>query len=276
MRTLFDFIIRFNYVFVFLILETVSFFFIIRNHSYQRTGFLNSAGIVTGSIYNTYFKFSEYLNLGKVNEDLKRENAGLREQLQLFEAAQLPNEEICDTNGNVLYEYIPVKAINFSTHRINNYITLNKGSKDGIAKDMGVITDKGVVGIVNKVSANFSTAMSVLHKDCRVSVKIKRFNYPGTLEWTGGSPLEAELIGIPQHLPIAKGDSVLTSGFSAIFPENLPVGIISNFHLDQGSSFYTVVVQLTGGHETLQFAYVVNNLYQKEQRELEQQNEPAK
>ncbi|MDZ4847619.1 MAG: rod shape-determining protein MreC [Chitinophagales bacterium] len=276
MRTLFDFIIRFNYVLVFLILEAVSFFFVIRNHSYQRTGFLNSAGVVTGNIYNTYFKFSEYLNLGKVNEDLKTENATLREHLQLFETAQLPNEEICDTAGNILYEYIPVKAINFSTNRINNYITLNKGSNDGIAKDMGVVTDKGVVGIVNKVSANFSTAMSVLHKDCRVSVKIKRFNYPGTLQWSGGSPQEAELIGIPQHLPLVKGDSVLTSGFSAIFPENIPVGIISDFYVDQGSSFYMVVVQLAGGHETLQFGYVVNNLYQQEQRELEQQNEPAK
>lgn len=276
MRTLFDFIIRFNYVFVFLILEVVSFFFIIRYHSYQRTGFLNSAGVVTGSIYGTYFKFSEYLNLGKVNEDLKMENARLREQLQLFETAQQPVEEICDTIGRIVYEYIPVKAINFSTNRINNFITLDKGSKHGIAKDMGVVTDKGVVGIVNKVSANFSTAMSVLHKDCRVSVKIKRFNYPGTLQWSGGNPQEAELIGIPQHLPLAKGDSVLTSGFSAIFPENLPVGVITDFYLDKGSSFYTVVVQLTGGHETLQFAYVVNNLYQHEQRGLEQQNQTAK
>ncbi len=273
MRTLFDFIVRFNYFLIFLILEAFSFFFVIRNHNYQRTGFLNSAGVVTGNIYNTYFRFSEYLNLGKVNEDLKNENARLREQLQAFELALFPNEEICDTNGNVLYEYIPVKAINFSTNRINNFITLNKGSKDGIAKDMGVITDKGVVGIINKVSGNFSTAMSVLHKDCRVSVKIKRFNYPGTLEWTGGSPSEAQLIGIPQHLPLAKGDSVLTSGFSAIFPENLPVGVISDFYIDQGSSFYTVVVQLSGSHETLQFAYVVNNRYQTEQRELEMQND---
>jgi rod shape-determining protein MreC len=273
MRNLFDFLVRFNYILIFLILEAVSFFFIIRNHNYQRTGFLNSAGVVTGGVYNSYFKFSEYLNLGKVNEDLKTENARLREQLQLFETAQLPGQEICDTNGYLLYEYIPAKAINFSTTRINNFITLNKGSNSGIAKDMGVITSDGIVGIINKVSPNFSTAMSILHKDCRVSVKIKRFNYPGTLQWNGGSPTEAELIGVPQHLPIAKGDSVLTSGFSAIFPENLPVGVISDFYLDQGSSFYTVVVKLSGSHETLQYAYVVNNLYQKEQRELEKQND---
>lgn len=273
MRNLFDFLVRFNYILIFLILEVISFFFVIRNHNYQRTGFLNSAGVVTGGIYGTYFKFSEYINLGKVNEDLKAENARLHEQLQRFETGYVLNQEVCDTNGVLIYEYIPAKAINFSTTRINNYITLNRGSNSGIEKDMGVVTPEGIVGIVNKVSPNFSTAMSILHKDCRVSVKIKRFNYPGTLQWNGGSPNEAELIGIPGHLPLVKGDSVLTSGFSAIFPENLPVGVIEDFYLEQGSSFYTVIVRLTGQHETLQFAYVVNNLYQKEQRELEKQND---
>lgn len=273
MRNLLLFVIRFNYVFVFVILETISMAFVIRNHSYQRTGFLNSAGAVTGSVYNTYFKFSEYLNLGKVNEELKQENAKLRERMDAIEVAENAPVDICDTSSKVIYQFIPVKIINFTTTRTNNYITLNKGKNAGIEKDMGVITNNGVVGIVNQVSDNFATAMSVLHKDSRISIKIKRFNYPGTVQWSGGSPSEVELGGIPQHLPIVKGDSIITSGFSTIFPSNIPVGVIADYYVPKGSSFYTVKVHLSANLETLQYGYVVNNLYQKEQRELEVRND---
>jgi rod shape-determining protein MreC len=137
---------------------------------------------------------------------------------------------------------------------------------------MGVVTSNGIVGIVNHVSQNFSTAMSVLHKDGRISIKVKRFNYTGTMQWNGGSPSEAEVIGIPVHLPIAVGDSMITSGFSAIFPENIPVGVISELNVPTGSSFYHVRIKLSANLETLQYAYVVNNLYQKEQREVEAVN----
>lgn len=274
MRNLLHFLVRFNFFFIFLLLEIISVSFVVRNHSYQRTGFLNSAGVITGGIYNSYFRFSEYLNLGKVNEELKGENAALLQKLAVVKEPDVPFAmDSCDDTAQMPYQYIPAKAINFTTTRINNYITLNKGSRDGVAKDMGVITATGVVGIVNRVSGNFSTAMSILHKDCRVSVKIKRFNYPATLQWNGGSPSEADVVGIPQHLPIVKGDSVVTSGFSAIFPDDIPVGVITDFYLPKGSSFYTVKVRLSGNHETLQYAYVVNNLYQKEQRELETQND---
>jgi rod shape-determining protein MreC len=268
MRNLFLFLIRFNYVFAFLILEIISLAFVIRNHSYQRTGFLNSAGVITGNVYKTYFSFSEYLGLREVNEKLMRENAMLRMRQHLG-ADTLAAVDICDDSANIRYHFIPVKVINFSVNKATNYITLDKGSSAGIRRDMGVVTSTGVAGIVNHVSRNFSTAMSLLHKDSRISIKVKRFNYPGTLQWNGGSPSEAEAIGIPIHLPVAVGDSLVTSGFSAIFPENIPVGVISELSVPAGSSFYSITIKLSANLETLQYAYVVNNLYQKEQRELE-------
>lgn len=271
MRNLFLFLIRFNYVFTFLILEILSIVFVIRNHSYQRTGFLNSAGVMTGNIYKTYFSLSEYLSLRDINEKLMQENALLRMQENL-DTDTLASIDICDDSSNVRYHFIPVKVINFSVNKSTNYITLDKGKNSGIERDMGVVTSNGVVGIVNHVSRNFSTAMSLLHKDSRISIKLKRFNYPGTLQWNGGSPSEAEVIGIPIHLPVAVGDSLVTSGFSAIFPENIPVGVVSELSVPAGSSFYSVTIKLSANLETLQYAYVVNNLFQKEQRELEAEN----
>ncbi len=269
MRNLFLFLIRFNHIFVFLILETVSIVFVIRNHSYHRTGFLNSSGVITGSIYNMYFKMGEFLNLGTVNERLMEENAALRSRTGL---ADNPIPEFC-IDSQSQYQFIPVKVINFTTSRSSNYITVNKGSAAGIKEDMGLITGNGIVGIINQVSENFATAMSVLHKDSRVSVKVARFNYPGTLQWNGGDPLEGEISGIPQHLPIANGDTIITSGFSAIFPENIPVGIITGVAPEKGSSFYNVRIRFSADLNKLQFAYVVHNIYQDEQHELEMKNE---
>ncbi|HXH20093.1 MAG TPA: rod shape-determining protein MreC [Chitinophagales bacterium] len=271
MRNLLLFVIRFNYVFVFLVAEAISMVFVVRNHSYQRTGFLNSAGIITGSMLNTYFKFSEYLKLSIVNEKLMEENAFLR--MRTYGVSDtMSSIDVCDDSMRVMYQFIPAKVINFTTNKATNYLTLNKGKKAGIQRDMGVITATGIAGIVNNVSENFATAMSVLHKDCRVSVKVKRFNYPGTLQWSGGNPRIAEITGIPGYLPLAVGDTIITSGFSAIFPENIPVGVISEFEVPGGGSFYSVKVRLSSDLETLQYAYVVNNLLQKEQRELEELN----
>jgi len=271
MRNLLLFIIRFNYFFVFILLEVIAMIFVVRNHSYHRTGFLNSAGVVTGNIYASYFKLGEYINLRAINEKLMEENARLRMSSYLG-TDTLSSIDICDDSMNVIYHFIPAKVINFSVNKATNYLTLNKGKQAGIARDMGVITGNGVAGIVNHVSENFSTAMSVLHKDCRISIKVKRFNYPGTLLWKGGNPSEVEIMGIPEHLPIAQGDTIITSGFSAIFPENIPAGVISEYAASKGSSFYTVKAKLSANMETLQYVYVVKNLYQAEQRALEAQN----
>ena len=274
MRNLISFLIRFNAFFIFLLLETVALIFVFRSHTYHRTGFLNSAGHITGNVFETYFQFGEYLNLKEVNLQLMEENARLRERTDMMYTADFNSTiEVCNDTGILMYEYIPVKVINNSTDRISNYLTLNKGSRDGIRKDMGVITSSGVVGIINRVSADFSTAMSILHKDSRISIKIKRFNYPGTMFWNGGNPSVAELSGIPQHLPLAVGDSIITSGFSAIFPENLPVGIISEIESTKGSSFYEIKVLLSANLQTLQYAYVVNNLFYEQQQQLEKLND---
>lgn len=272
MRNLLLFLIRYNYVFTFLILEILSMVFVIRNHAYHRAGFLNSAGVITGNVFKAYHALSEYLNLRAVNKMLMEENSMLRMYSHVSPEA-LSAGDISEDSSRAQYHFIPVKVINFTTNKASNYLTLNKGRRAGIKKDMGVVTGSGIAGIVNYVSDNFSSAMSVLHKDSRISVKVKRFNYPCTMQWNGGNPAEAELIGIAGHLPIAAGDSIITSGFSAIFPENIPVGVITAFALPRGSSFYSVKIRLSANLETLQYAYVVKNLLQEEQRALEKLND---
>ncbi|GIV34714.1 MAG: rod shape-determining protein MreC [Chitinophagales bacterium] len=271
MRNLIHFVARFNHIFIFLALEALSLIFVIRYHSYHRAGFLNSSGFVIGNIYNSYSRIKDFFSLASVNQQLMEENARLRNRLAILEDQQSVLPEWCDDLTGDFY-FIPVKVINFTSNRIANYITVNKGASAGIRKDMGLITDQGIAGIINHVSENFATAMSVLHKDSRISIKIVRFNYPGTLQWNGGSPMEGVVTGIPQYLPIATGDTIVTSGFSAIFPANIPVGVITDYYPQKGSSFYIIKIRFTTPLDKLEYAYVVHNLNQEELRSLESQN----
>lgn len=275
MRNLFRFLIRFNSLFVFLLLEVICFSFIVKNHNYHNAKFVNSANVVTGSIYNTYYGFSEYLNLRAINDSLMKENAALKAtQYVTMHKPVLQVDTSCeDTDLLRLHTYIAARVINNSTNKIANYLTIDKGTNHGVNREMGVISATGIIGIVNEVSDNFSTVMSVLNKNSRISVKLKRFNYPGNLQWNGEDPGVAELTGIPRHLPITANDTVITSGFSSIFPENVLVGTVTSFRTTSGNNFYDIKIRLTTNFETLQYAYVVNYLYKEEQLELESRND---
>ena len=270
MRNLILFIWRNYFVFMFLSLETLAFYFILLNNKYQNTGFFNSSNAIAGNVYQTFNQFTDYVNLRDVNRSLAAEHAILRTFSENSFITIVNNKiEIKDTIHKQKYIYTNAKVINNSINKRNNYLTLNVGSLQGIAKDMGVIAPDGVVGIVKDVSENFSSVMSVLNKNTMISCKFKNTNYFGPLSWEGGDYTVAKLGDIAKHVRINVGDTIITSGASARFPDGIMVGTIKSFDLKEGNNFYDIEINLSTDFGKLSFVYVINNLMKEEQKKLE-------
>ena len=274
MRNLIDFIARFHAFFIFFILEVLSFIMIVRYHSYHNATFFNSANYLSGNFYSAVNDFKGYLLLKKTNELLAEENATLLSQIVVKDSAPgYYEKDICLDTLPYVIQYIPAKVINNTTTRANNFITLNKGSKHGIKKEMGVITQNGIVGIVADVSNNFSVVMSLLHKKSNVSVRLKKAKFIGSLNWDGSSASVAKISGVPVNALIENGDTVLTSGFSSIFPVDIPVGKVIKVENTATSNFFSIEVELFTNFYTLDYVYVIKNVFKNEQDILEARNE---
>jgi len=167
------------------------------------------------------------------------------------------------------YEFISAKVINNSTNKLQNYITLNKGLRDGIKVDMGVIGDEGVVGIIKTVSDKFSVVIPVLNDKIKINCKFKKNNYSGPLQWPGVDYRYAELKDIARHVEFSLGDSLVTSGFTNTFPEGIPVGTIENFNIKESEAYYNIKVKLAVNFRTLSHVKVINYKNYNEQRILE-------
>ncbi|MBK7107726.1 MAG: rod shape-determining protein MreC [Bacteroidetes bacterium] len=272
MRNFLQFLFRNHVLILFIILEVSSFWLIFSNNLYHNTYFINTANSVSGDVLNTYGNLTNYFYLKQVNDSLMLENISLREQLGLKtiqDSTQIIS--VNDSTGELLYSYIPALVINNSFTEPNNYITLNKGAKDGIKKDMGVITSNGVVGIVKSVSENYSVVLSVLHGDYSTRVAVKRNNAQGRLQWVYGNPKMASVVDVSEPGMLYEGDSIVTTEFSMVYPPDHLVGILKTFGREAGSVFYTLDVQLSTNFSTLKYVYVVNFLRKNERQQLETQ-----
>ena len=271
MRGLLLFIGRHHIFFLFLLLETLCVYFIIRNNNYHNASFFNSTNAVTGTIYEYYSEITEYFHLKQSNELLASENAALKESsAQAYIAYTNRVFTVGDSIYKQKYTYLDARVINNTITKRNNYLTLDKGSLHGITPEMGVIAADGVVGIVKDVSDNFSSVLSLLNKNTIISSKLKKSGYLGSLAWQGGNPKKALLSDVPKHARIAKGDTVITSGASAIFPEGVLVGFIEEFTIEPGANFYTIKVNLSTDFGKLSYVYIVKNLMKEEQEKLEE------
>jgi rod shape-determining protein MreC len=181
--------------------------------------------------------------------------------------------QIKDTTYLQSYVYSSAKVINNSTNKRQNYITLDKGGINGIKPEMGVISSKGVVGIVKNVSGNFSSVMSVLHEKNKLSAKIKKSGYFGSLVWGNNSYRIADLKDIPNHVKLAIGDTIVTSGFSSIFPENILIGTVKEFDLPEGNNFYNIKVEFAEDYKRISHVYIIRSLLKEEKELLESQNQ---
>lgn len=213
---------------------------------------------------------TDYMNLKTTNHDLAYENAQLMNSLPggLYDKA-VQAIVVKDTLLIQQYSYIPAKVINNSTTRRNNYLTLNRGTTHGIQREMGVITGSGVVGIVKDVSEHYCTVMSLLHKNTRISAKFKHNNYFGSLVWDGTDAGVADLKDIARHVQLKKDDTIVTTNYSALFPENILVGTVLSFESKAGDNFYNIKVKLSANFSNITYVYIVNNILKKEQLELE-------
>lgn len=272
MRNLVLFFIKYNAFFVFIILEIVSFYMIVNNNETQNKVFVSSANQMIGGFYERYDKVISYWNLGDVNEELAKDNKRLMEQLpNAYFNTEVDTVEVRDSLDLLQYEYIPAKVVNNSVNRYNNYLTLNRGKLHGLAQNSGVITNTGLVGVVQKTSNNYSSVMSILHHNTRISAKIKSNEYFGSLMWKGGDARYMYLDAIPKHATIEKGDTIITSGYSSMFPEGLMIGTVKKAEVIKGSNFYEVKVALSCDMNNLNHVFVVSNLMKEEKETLEEE-----
>ena len=252
-------------------MEVFCSYLIIQNNNFQRASFINSTNKVAANIQTVVNQITEYINLKTANEALTRENAGLRSFVpDVFYIDSVQQKIADDSIYHQQYSFMPAKVINNTTNRRNNYLTLNRGSIQGVKQEMGVISSHGVVGIVKDVSEHFCSVISILHKDTRISTKMKKSNYIGSLVWDGYHAGYAKLKDIPKHVKLAKGDTLVTSSYSAIFPEGIMIGVIDEFEPKAGDNFYSIDVKLSTDFDNLSYVYLITNILKEEQRKLEE------
>jgi len=266
MRNIFLFIWKNHFFFLFLLLEVISFILIVQHNDYQKSSFINSTNDFFASVNQKVNNIYDYFNLKEINKQLAEENARLRaNKINSFNITDKKSFTKNDTLYMQEYTYIEAKVVNSSINRRKNYLTLNKGAIHGIKKDMGVISPNGVVGIVTDVSPNYSTVMSVLHIDSKISAKLKKSGQIGSLVWGGTNYRKGKLKDMPTHVELQKGDTIVTSGFSAIFPENINIGYVLGYSLKNGEMFYDVDLAFAVDYNNLSYVYVVNNILKAEQ-----------
>ncbi len=224
-----------------------------------------------------YDGVTSYVSLTEENRKLQQENAELkgRNKNSIYFNQILNKEDLDSIFENKLaqqqFGYVPARIINNSINRSSNYITINKGKKHNIKPNSGVITSQGVVGIVLKVSENYSVIMSMLHRDMRISAKLSKTKHFGSLVWDGKDYRLMDLKAIPKHAPIMKGDSITTSGFSTIFPQNIRIGNVENVEHEEGDNFHSIKVKLSTDLKSTEYVYVVENRMKEEQQNLEKE-----
>jgi rod shape-determining protein MreC len=271
MRSLLRYLLK-NYAFVlFLLLEGIALTLLFSYNSYQRSKYLNSSNRIAGNIYETYNSVVQYFHLTQINKNLAEENAELRLLLENQPDVVTTGDSLVVNHGAIdtLYQFIPARVINNSVNRPFNYFTLNKGRKDGIRPDQGVISAGGIVGVVTQVSESYAVGISVLNSRWSVSAKVKKNGYFGSLIWRGENYRMASLTEIPLHVDISPGDSIVTSGYSSIFPEGIMVGTIQEFTRPEGENYYDIEVNLSTDFKSLAYVEVIENNDKPEIEELE-------
>ena len=269
MKEIIKLILKYHFTIIFILLEIVSFSLIIRHNEYQRAIFSESASTLFGNISSTITSIKDYFRLKEMNESLANENILLKNRLEKYEFLR-------DTiiHGTVVqdsipvYEYIGAKQVNATYNRTKNYITLNQGRKNGLQKEMAVCTPEGIVGLIQDLSDHFAVVIPLINVDSRISAKIKKNNYYGSLQWDGNDYAYSYLNDIPYHVEVNAGDTIVTSGLSKIFPEGIVVGYVESVD-EETANFLKIKVKLAVDFKRINHVYVILNNKKNEQTSLE-------
>lgn len=270
MQQIFNFVIRNKTFLLFLLLFGIALSLTIQSHSYHKSQFINSANSLTGGVYGTTNRIGQYLDLKEQNEILVEENQRLREIL-LNSKAETADSSKANFDDN-RFEIITAEVYRNGYNSVNNYLTINRGTRDSIQQDFGVITSKGIVGIVENTSNKYSTVLSILSKKSRINAKLKKSNQSGSLTWNTESPYTVQLEDVSTFAKITIGDTIVTGGKSTIFPKDIGIGTIKNFSKDDSGDTYIIDVELFNDMTTLQHVYIIKNNDKEEIEQLEAQN----
>ena len=296
---MFLFHFRFRGALVFGLLEIICLYLFVTNSSYHRAAFFNSANSYAGAVLARRAQVGDYFYLAELNQQLAAENASLRQQLYPADSARREADSVAlpparldslrrvryqrparqpDTlllgqqalaARNPSYPLIPARVINNMLRNVDNYLTLNVGSADGVVSGRGVVAAGGVVGRVKVVSEHYATVTSLLHSETRVASKIKRDGTIGTIRWQGEDPTHALLDNVLRETKLVQGDTVLTSSYNSVFPEGIFIGTIDSFVKEPDKNFWTIRVKLGINFSNLTYVYVVTNRQKAERDTLE-------
>lgn len=268
MRKIIDLLIKNIHSLTFSFLLLFSFFQIIDKNYYQNSKFNFFSNSIINSIKENKLIFSEYFELREINEKLIIENTFLKNLKSIS-----PDDKISYKNTDTNYLFNNGKIISNSIKFSKNFITINKGSNDKVSIDDGVISDNGLIGIVNNTSRNFSTLISILNTDLNINAKLKNSNHFGSLNWSGESYEHINLYDIPKNASIKIGDTILSGGMSAIFPEDIPIGKIETYTLPNSTNYYQIKVKLFEDMGSIKNIYIVKNNFKEEINNVEKPNE---
>jgi len=271
MRNLLNFLARYNNLIIFLVLQGIAVYLLSTGNNYHNSRFVKGFRSLTAGIEKRVSTINSYFQLRDISQLLARENAALRTSIERLSASsdQL-FFSVTDTVHFQQYTFTSAQVVNNTLNRQKNFFTLNKGSIQGMKVDMAVISGDCVAGVIVGCSKNYSVAMPLINPDFRLSARLRKNGYFGSLSWDGSDVRHVTLNEIPQHVTFGVGDTVETTGYSAIFPEGIMIGTISDFE-KSGGDFYKIRIALGADFRKLSYVTVIGNLRKEEQLELENQ-----
>jgi len=271
MKGLLEFLYKHIHWLLFLLLEGISLFLLFSFNDYQGSVWLSSANTVSGGILETEQRVTSYFGLASENRRLSEQNAQLEEQVlglrQMLDSVSL-ERLTAETEGRWPFTVVPANVVENSTSKPNNYITINKGTRDGIGPDMGVICSEGVVGVTYKCSPHYTLVLPILNSKSNISCKVRPGDSFGYLQWQGGDARLAQLRDVPRYAEVSVGDTVVTSGHSSFFPEGIPVGVIAAIDPSSDNLSTAIDVHLNPPFARLRHVFVIQNIGAAERKEL--------
>ncbi len=274
MQQIFFFVQKYKYFLFFLLLEFFAIFLIINNHSFHKSKFISSANGITGKLYQKSSQFSDYFHLKDQNKELNDENIKLKNQLELLMSKNdtVFNQTIIDTlQFHQKYTYINAKIIKNEYHKSFNFLTVNRGKKQGVLKEMAVVNSKGIIGITDVSNKDYSRVQSILNKNSKINARLKNSFHFGTLIWNGKDYNTVQLIDIPKEANITQGDTIITGGKSTIFPEGVLIGTVIK-QSNKSTFNNSIDIKLFNDMSNIGYVYVIKNLDKIEIKSLDDSN----
>ena len=270
MQHIISFLINNKYFLLFLFLEIIAVSLTIQSHSYHRSKFINSSNFITGSIYNNFNSFNNYVNLKSQNEQLVEENTKLKNLLSQNndDFSNLKSNKIDSLVYNKKYHYLSARIINNNYTKSNNRLTINRGENDGVTPELAVVSSRGIIGITTNVSSNYAIVMPVINENSKINVKLLNNNHFGTLTWNGNDFNTCQLEDLPRQTNIKVGDTIITGGKSTIFPEGILVGAIKDFKITN-NNYKNVNIALFNDMSAIYHVNIISNSNKKEIKQLE-------